>query len=191
MAAENINHQRDMALPHHDAMLPADVCRQPTGRPHALRTYGHPRRAGLKQWGVHKGESRGAREPHPRFRYLLSSSHSSSPLVGFLHPRPFTFNVLEMFSFTRMVSSVSAALALASVSSVLAAPVHNNVSPLVSRATAPSPAFVIYTDKFVSGDVLPPATQLAVSVLARERNDDGHSPMRCFPRATTSWRCPS
>ena len=101
----------------------------------------------------------------PRFRCLLSSSHSSSPLVGFLHPRPFTFNVLEMFSFTRMVSSVSAALALASVSSVLAAPVHNNVSPLVSRATAPSPAFVIYTDKFVSGDVLPPATQLAVSVL--------------------------
>ena len=89
MAAENIDHQRNMALPDHDAMLPADVCRQPTGRPHALRTYGHPRRAGLKQWGVHKGESRGAREPHPRFRCLLSSSRSSSPLVGFLHPRPF------------------------------------------------------------------------------------------------------
>ncbi|RDX48223.1 glycoside hydrolase [Lentinus brumalis] len=60
-----------------------------------------------------------------------------------------------------MISSVSAALALASVSSVLAAPVLNNVSPLVSRATAPSPAFVIYTDKFVSADVLPPAAQLA------------------------------
>ncbi|KAI0820329.1 glycoside hydrolase [Trametes gibbosa] len=60
-----------------------------------------------------------------------------------------------------MISSVSAALALASVSSVLAVPVANNVSPLVSRATAPSPAFVIYTDKFVSSDVLPPATSLA------------------------------
>ena len=105
----------------------------------------------------------------PRFRCLLSSSRSSSPLVGFLHPRPFTFDVLEMFSFTRMVSSVSAALALASVSSVLAAPVHNNVSPLVSRATAPSPTFVIYTDKFVSADVLPPATQLAVSVTVLSR----------------------
>ncbi|TBU36066.1 glycoside hydrolase [Dichomitus squalens] len=55
-----------------------------------------------------------------------------------------------------MISSVSVALALASVSSVLAAP-----APLVARSAAPSPAFVIYTDKFVSADVLPPATQLA------------------------------
>ena len=62
-----------------------------------------------------------------------------------------------MFSFARMISSVSAALALASVSSVLAAP-----APLVARSAAPSPAFVIYTDRFVSGDVLPPATELAV-----------------------------
>ncbi|KAI8974525.1 glycoside hydrolase [Trametes punicea] len=60
-----------------------------------------------------------------------------------------------------MISSVFAALALASVSSVLAVPVNNGASSLVSRATAPSPAFVIYTDKFVSADVLPPATQLA------------------------------
>ncbi|KAI0629142.1 glycoside hydrolase [Trametes polyzona] len=60
-----------------------------------------------------------------------------------------------------MISSVSAALALASVSSVYAAPLNTNASPLVARATAPSPAFVIYTDKFVSADVLPPATQLA------------------------------
>ncbi|KAI0766598.1 glycoside hydrolase [Trametes elegans] len=66
-----------------------------------------------------------------------------------------------MFSFTRMISSVSAALALASVSSVFAVPLSTNASPLVSRAAAPSPAFVIYTDKFVSADVLPPATQLA------------------------------
>ncbi|KAI0794033.1 glycoside hydrolase [Fomes fomentarius] len=66
-----------------------------------------------------------------------------------------------MFSFTRMISSVSAALAVASVSSVLAAPIQSNVTTsLVSRATIPSPAFVIYSDKFVSG-VLPPATQLA------------------------------
>ncbi|KAI0665668.1 chitinase [Trametes maxima] len=60
-----------------------------------------------------------------------------------------------------MISSVSAALALASVSSVLAAPVNTNVSPLVSRAVAPTPAFVVYTDRFVSAEVLPPATQLA------------------------------
>ncbi|CDO76422.1 Glycoside Hydrolase Family 18 protein [Trametes cinnabarina] len=67
-----------------------------------------------------------------------------------------------MFSSTRMIFSVSAALALASLSSVFAVPVANTgVSSLVSRATAPSPAFVVYTDKFVSADVLPPATQLA------------------------------
>ena len=103
--------------------------------------------------------------PSPPLLYFRSSSHFSSPLVGFLHPRPFTFNVLEMFSFTRMVSSVSAALALASVSSVFAVPLNTNASPLVSRSAAPSPAFVIYTDKFVSADVLPAATQLAVSDL--------------------------
>ncbi len=74
-----------------------------------------------------------------------------------------------MFSFTRMISSVSAALALASVSSVLAVPINTNVTPLVARATAPSPAFVVYTDKFVSADVLPPAAQLAVSFLCRRR----------------------
>ena len=107
----------------------------------------------------------------PFFHYLLSSSHFSSPLVGFFTSTLFLFlfNVPEMFSFTRMISSVSAALALASVSSVLAAPVQSNVSPLVSRATAPSSAFVIYTDKFVSADVLPPATQLAVSVTVLSR----------------------
>ncbi|KAI0657986.1 glycoside hydrolase [Cubamyces menziesii] len=67
-----------------------------------------------------------------------------------------------MFSFTRMIFSVSAALALASLNSVLAMPVaSNSAGPLVTRATAPSPAFVIYTDKFVSADVLPPAAQLA------------------------------
>ncbi|KAI0827878.1 chitinase [Trametes gibbosa] len=65
-----------------------------------------------------------------------------------------------MSSFTRMIASVSAALALASVSSVLAIPINNNASPLVSRATAPSPAFVVYTDKFISADILPPASSL-------------------------------
>lgn len=70
-----------------------------------------------------------------------------------------------MFSFTRMISSVYIALALASVTSVIAVPVANDGSHLEARAVkAPSPAFVIYTDKFVSADVLPPASQLAVSV---------------------------
>ncbi|KAI0749845.1 glycoside hydrolase superfamily [Daedaleopsis nitida] len=67
-----------------------------------------------------------------------------------------------MFSFNRMITSVSAALALASMSNVLAAPIHSNVTvSLVSRATIPSPAFVIYSDKFVSADVLPPVAQVA------------------------------
>ncbi|KAI0334540.1 chitinase [Cubamyces sp. BRFM 1775] len=58
-----------------------------------------------------------------------------------------------------MTSSVLAALALASVSSVLAAPVSEGTK-LTSRATVPSPAFVIYTDGFVSADVLPPVDQI-------------------------------
>ena len=70
-----------------------------------------------------------------------------------------------MFSFSRLITSVSAALALASVSSVLAVPVPEAAS-LVSRATSiPSPAFVVYTDKFVDASVLPPANQLAVRML--------------------------
>ena len=70
----------------------------------------------------------------------------------------FIINVPEMFSFTRMIVSVSAALALVSVDSVLAAPTN-----LEARASAvPSPAFVIYTDKFVSADVLPPVDKVKV-----------------------------
>ena len=69
-----------------------------------------------------------------------------------------------MFSFSRMITSVSAALALASVSSVLAVPVPNEAAPLVSRAVSiPSPAFVVYTDRFVSADVLPAVDQIQVS----------------------------
>ena len=70
-----------------------------------------------------------------------------------------------MFSFTRMISSVSAALALASVSSVLAVPVPE-ATALVSRGATsiPSPAFVVYVDRTIDAiNVLPPAGQLAVS----------------------------
>ena len=106
-------------------------------------------------------------EPHPplfityfRSHILKSASRLFTFTLNFLH-------VLEMFSFTRMISSVSAALALASVSSVLAVPIQHqrDVSPLLARATAPSPAFVIYTAKFVSANVLPDVSQLAVSFL--------------------------
>ena len=66
-----------------------------------------------------------------------------------------------MFPFTRMIVSVSAALALVSVDSVLAAPTN-----LEARASAvPSPAFVIYTDKFVSADVLPPVDKVTASTV--------------------------
>ena len=104
-------------------------------------------------------------EPHPplfityfRSHILKSASRLFTFTLNFLH-------VLEMFSFTRMISSVSAALALASVSSVLAVPIQTDVSSLSARATAPTSAFVVYTDKFVSADVLPAATDLAVSTL--------------------------
>ena len=69
-----------------------------------------------------------------------------------------------MPSFSRMISSVAAALALASMNNVLAVPVPEAAS-LVSRAVSiPSPAFVVYTDRFVDANVLPAATQLAVSL---------------------------
>ena len=69
-----------------------------------------------------------------------------------------------MFS-SRMIASVSAALALASLSSVMAVPVPGP-APLASSSRAvsiPSPAFVTYSDKFVDQNVLPPASELAVS----------------------------
>ena len=72
-----------------------------------------------------------------------------------------------MFSFTRMISSVSAALALASVSSVVVAapaPADGDVSALSARAVAPSSRFVIYSDNWVTG-ALPAASTLAVSTL--------------------------
>ena len=71
-------------------------------------------------------------------------------------------NVLEMFSFARMITSVSAALALASINSVLAAPTPD-VSPLAARGV-PASRFVIYSDNWVTG-ALPAASALAVSAL--------------------------
>ncbi|KAM5540711.1 hypothetical protein V8D89_005742 [Ganoderma adspersum] len=66
-----------------------------------------------------------------------------------------------MFSSARMITSVLAALTLASVSSVLAAPApaDGDISSLSARAVAPSSRFVIYSDNFVAG-VLPSAGTL-------------------------------
>ena len=71
-----------------------------------------------------------------------------------------------MFTFARMITSILAALTLASVSSVVVAapaPADGDVSALSARAVAPSSRFVIYSDNWVTG-VLPPASQLKVSV---------------------------
>ena len=69
-----------------------------------------------------------------------------------------------MFSYTRMITAVFAALALASTSFAAPAPIDGDVSSLSARAVAPTSRFVIYSDNWVTG-VLPPATQLRVSVL--------------------------
>ncbi len=106
--------------------------------------------------------------PHPlrfvTFTFVFTFLKSASRL--FFQLRRIRFFLCHetpaMFSFSRMITSVSAALALASVSSVLAVPIAKQAAPLVSRATIPSPAFVIYTDRFVSADVLPPVAELAV-----------------------------
>ncbi|KAH9932818.1 chitinase [Epithele typhae] len=64
-----------------------------------------------------------------------------------------------MFSFSHLITSVSAALALASVSSVLAAPLPE-VTLSRRAVSVPSPAFVVYTDKFIDANVLPAATDV-------------------------------
>ena len=73
-----------------------------------------------------------------------------------------------MFSFARMITSVLAALTLASVSSLVVAapaPADGDVSTLSARGVAPSSRFVIYSDNFVSG-VLPSAGTLKVSIMS-------------------------
>ena len=71
-----------------------------------------------------------------------------------------------MFSFTRMITSVSAALVLVSINSVLAAPapLDGNISALSSRDVAPASRFVIYSDNWVTG-ALPAASALDVSAI--------------------------
>ena len=66
-----------------------------------------------------------------------------------------------MFSSTRMITAVFAALALASSGYAAPAPADGDVSNLSARAVAPSSRFVIYSDNWVTG-VLPPASQLKV-----------------------------
>ena len=67
-----------------------------------------------------------------------------------------------MFSSTRMITAVFAALALASTGFAAPAPADGDVSNLSARAVAPTSRFVIYSDNWVTG-VLPPASQLKVS----------------------------
>ena len=68
-----------------------------------------------------------------------------------------------MFSSTRMITTVFAALALASTGFAAPAPADGDVSALSARAVAPTSRFVIYSDNWVTG-VLPPASQLRVCV---------------------------
>ncbi|PIL26071.1 hypothetical protein GSI_11825 [Ganoderma sinense ZZ0214-1] len=67
-----------------------------------------------------------------------------------------------MFTFARMITSILAALTLASVSSVVVAapaPADGDVSALSARAVAPTSRFVIYSDNWVTG-ALPAASAL-------------------------------
>ncbi|PIL32398.1 hypothetical protein GSI_05644 [Ganoderma sinense ZZ0214-1] len=94
-----------------------------------------------------------------------------------------------MFSFARMITSVTAALALASINSVLAAPTPD-VSPLAARGV-PSSRFVIYSDNWVTG-ALPAATALAgynvvaLSFLTLKGAVDQASNWASLPAATKS-----
>ena len=72
-----------------------------------------------------------------------------------------------MFSSTRMITFASAALALASLNGVLAAPapLDGDISAISSREVAPASRFVIYSDNWVTGG-LPAASALDVSAVS-------------------------
>ena len=74
-------------------------------------------------------------------------------------------NVPEMFSSTRMITAVFAALALASTTYAAPAPADGEVSNLSARAVAPTSRFVIYSDNWVTG-ALPAASTLKVRVMS-------------------------
>ena len=83
-----------------------------------------------------------------------------------------------MFSSTRMITFASAALALASINGVLAAPapLDGDISAISSREVAPASRFVIYSDNWVTGG-LPAASALDVStVRARLANQSNTRP---------------
>ena len=72
-----------------------------------------------------------------------------------------------MFSFAHMITSILAALTLASVSSIVVAapaPADGDISTLAARDIAPSTRFVIYSDNWVTG-ALPSASTLKVSAM--------------------------
>ncbi|PIL36376.1 hypothetical protein GSI_00064 [Ganoderma sinense ZZ0214-1] len=64
-----------------------------------------------------------------------------------------------MFSSTRMITAVFAALALASTGFAAPAPADGDVSSISARAVAPTSRFVIYSDNWVTG-ALPAASAL-------------------------------
>ncbi len=68
-----------------------------------------------------------------------------------------------MFASARMITSILAALTLASVSIAAPAPADGEISSLSARAVAPASRFVIYSDNWVTG-VLPAASALKVSI---------------------------
>ena len=79
-----------------------------------------------------------------------------------------------MFSSTRMITTVFAALALASTGFSAPAPADGDVSSLSARGVAPASRFVIYSDNWVTG-ALPAASTLKVRVI---------SPLSYFPSRT-------
>ena len=77
------------------------------------------------------------------------------------------YDALEMSFFARMITSILAALTLASISSIVVAapaPADGDVSTLSARDIAPSTRFVIYSDNWVTG-ALPSASTLKVSAV--------------------------
>ena len=93
-----------------------------------------------------------------------------------------------MFSSTRMITAVFAALALASSGYAAPAPADGDVSNLSARAVAPTSRFVIYSDNWVTGAV-PPASTLKVRiVILKLLLVDMLNIHPCFARATTSLR---
>ena len=126
------------------------------------------------QYKRHGMRARGTSAPAPLLPFAFTFHKTASRLVFFFfspHSLLFLllFNVLEMFTFARMITSILAALTLASVSSVLAAAI-GHASKCSSTAAVKRPAvefvarLVLVSSFFLNRVPLPISLEMILAV---------------------------